>query len=128
MLTVLIAFAARPTAAPTPRNIVLYTPELAAALGNNLGCEVVNVATTSRSISMDLVLNDGTSQHMPAAGGSLIVPPGDSFRGGVVSPYPGFIGYCKITVEAGTSSLDVRGAVVVSDGATAQTIAVASAY
>jgi hypothetical protein len=78
-------------------------------------------------ISMDLVDNFGvTIGHMPAAGGSASVNPGEGFDGGVNDPNGSSIGYCKITVDV--TSLDVRGAVIVNNGTTAQTIAVAPAY
>jgi hypothetical protein len=128
MSIVVIAFAVKPTAAPSrPTSTVLYTPVLAAGPGNGLYCDVLNVSTTTRMISMDLIDNLGVLiGHIPASGNPYPTPPGQAFGGGVTDPNATFIGYCKITVD-GTSS-DVRGEVLVNNGTTAQTIAAAPAY
>ncbi len=128
VMMVVIAFAARPTAAPL-RSAVLYTPLLFAGAGNGLGCEVVNVSTTTHLISMELFRNDGVSLgQMPATGGPYYsLGPGAAFGGGIAGQPDISIGYCKITVSDGTSS-DVRGEVYVNDQTTGQTLAVAPAY
>ena len=106
---VLIGIFARPVAAQ--RGIVLYTSALTSAGVNNyLACSANNVASTSRTITVELIHRDSGTVLGTF---SQAVQPGF----GIETSTSAAIAYCKITINNGGPS-DVRGGishVVVTD-------------
>ena len=95
--------------ATTPGN-TLFTPSLFVVAPDNFSCNVTNVSSAQRNVTVQLI--NGNSAAV-AAQITTILEPGRSSSLGVTS---NFLGFCKITVNNGVKT-DVRGALAIFGGA-----------